>query len=255
MTSPNGPQGSPSPQYPSGQYPSGPQYPTQQTPPPQRTASNALAITALVLGIIAFVTGAAPFWGLLVGAAAVVVGIMALLRRQQKPFAIIGIVGGAIGFIASVVTTWLTIVALSAGAAVVSELATTTPTFEFDTPPAVGATPPADAAETEAPADSGESTIVYEVTGDGGPATVSYMTAEGGNASQQQDTAAALPWSTTVTVPEAGSYDYQGFTLVAMAAGDATTITCRITVDGEVVAEQTSTGAYSIASCSASSLD
>lgn len=71
-----------------------------------------LAITALVLGVIAFFIGFVPFLGLLVGLVAVILGIVALVRRQRKAFAITGIVAGAIGLLVSVAATigWFVIV-------------------------------------------------------------------------------------------------------------------------------------------------
>jgi hypothetical protein len=73
---------------------------------------------------------------------------------------------------------------------------------------------------------------------------------------QQQDTAAAVPWSKTITAEAslARAFVLTGTMNPVMdgSAPDGTTITCRITVDGEVVSEQTSTGQYSSVSCSSS---
>lgn len=66
-------------------------------------------------------------------------------------------------------------------------------------------------------------------------------------ATQQQDTYASLPWVYT------GSYrpDGLGVSVDAQDDGMVTpgTITCRITVDGRVVAQQAATGAYSGVGC------
>ena len=64
-----------------------------------------LAITALVLGILAFFNGWLPVVGMLFGTAAIIIGIIALKKRQNKVMSLIGIIGGAIGFIFSLI--WL----------------------------------------------------------------------------------------------------------------------------------------------------
>jgi len=70
-------------------------------PPPPRPAPQGLAITSLVLGIIAFVTGWIPVWGILIGLVAILLGVIALAKRQTKGMAITGIITGALGAIAS----------------------------------------------------------------------------------------------------------------------------------------------------------
>jgi len=77
----------------------------------QRT-SQGLAIAALVLGLIAFLTGWIPAWGLLIGGLAVVLGGIAVAKRQSKGMAITGIVTGAIGAVSSLL--WL-LVLISGG--------------------------------------------------------------------------------------------------------------------------------------------
>jgi hypothetical protein len=81
--------------------PSSAQQPYPYQPPGPRPAQG-LAITALVLGIVALVTGWIPGWGVLVGLAAIVFGIIALAKRQGKGMAIGGIVTGVLGLLSSV---------------------------------------------------------------------------------------------------------------------------------------------------------
>lgn len=69
-------------------------------PAPPRPAQG-LAITALVLGIIALVTAWVPAWGTVVGIVAVIFGIIALAKRQSKGMAITGLVTGGVGAIVS----------------------------------------------------------------------------------------------------------------------------------------------------------
>ena len=67
---------------------------------------NGLAIAALVVGIIAILSGWVPFWGFLAGAAAVVLGIIALKKSaNMRGMSIAGIITGGIGALWSLVIT------------------------------------------------------------------------------------------------------------------------------------------------------
>ncbi|MFZ2125995.1 MAG: DUF4190 domain-containing protein [Candidatus Microsaccharimonas sp.] len=67
---------------------------------------NGLAIAALVVGIIAILSGWVPFWGFLAGAAAVVLGIIALKKSaNMKGMSIAGIITGGVGALWSLVIT------------------------------------------------------------------------------------------------------------------------------------------------------
>src|SRR3712207_5911831 len=100
----------------------------------------------------------------------------------------------------------------------------------------------------------GEAEIVYTIESDAPTVLATYATADSNGIGQQQDTAAAVPWSKTITAEAslARSFVLSGAMnpVVDGSATDGTTITCRITVDGEVVAEQTSTGQYASVTCS-----
>ena len=78
------------------------------TPP---TPSNALAVTALIFGIISFCLGFIPFFVIPLGAVGLVLGIIALSKRQSKALAVTGIVLSCLGILASllmgVFATWL----------------------------------------------------------------------------------------------------------------------------------------------------
>lgn len=67
-----------------------------------------LAITALILGIVAFATAFIPIWSwvaLAMGIAAIVLGIFALLKHAGKGQAITGIAFGAVGLILSIIAS------------------------------------------------------------------------------------------------------------------------------------------------------
>lgn len=102
---------------------------------------------------------------------------------------------------------------------------------------------------TEAPADTGR-TVTYEVTSDAVTATsVTFTTMDDGEMGQEQATEATLPLTKEVQIGKAGAFSLDSFGVSAQAGPDATTISCKITVDGEVVAEQTSTGPYAMVMC------
>jgi hypothetical protein len=84
--------------------------------------------------------------------------------------------------------------------------------------------------------------VTYQVTGSATDASLTYENG-GGGTSQEKVT---LPWSQTVKAPESG-FLY----ISAQNEHDYGDITCTITVDGKVIKTSTSTGAYTIASCSA----
>ena len=91
-------------------------------------------------------------------------------------------------------------------------------------------------------------TVVYSITGDGTKATdITYLKINGdGTSGEEQANNAALPWSKTVT----GKGDFSEYSLVGQA-GDGNSISCEITVDGNVKAKQTSTGQFAVVTCSA----
>ncbi|NKX52950.1 DUF4190 domain-containing protein [Arthrobacter sp. E918] len=67
-----------------------------------------LAITALVLGIVAFFVAEIPVIGIvsfLLGPAAIVFGIIALRRKQRKALAVTGLVLGAVAVVVAAVVT------------------------------------------------------------------------------------------------------------------------------------------------------
>ena len=95
-------------------------------------------------------------------------------------------------------------------------------------------------AETSAPAASG---VVFEVTGSGRATSISYGT----NGGVSQANGERLPWTESVEASDG----FGVYSLTAQSNGSGE-ITCRITVDGEEIARQTSTGQYAVVSCSGS---
>lgn len=64
-----------------------------------------LAIAALIVGIVAFFIGWMPFFGFLVGMTAVVLGIIAIVKKQPKGLAVTGLVLGGLAAATSIVIT------------------------------------------------------------------------------------------------------------------------------------------------------
>ncbi len=91
---------------------------TSKTNNKKAEESKALAIVALVLGIIGIIFCWAPFFGLICCLAGVILGIVALVKKQQKGMAIAGLVCGAVGLISSILISIATgaIVSLFGGA-------------------------------------------------------------------------------------------------------------------------------------------
>jgi hypothetical protein len=92
-----------------------------------------------------------------------------------------------------------------------------------------------------APKASGKAkTIVYEIISDSDLRSVTYWDE---NSELQQLNETAAPWTLTVT---------NSSTAVIAGAGaqtNGTSVTCRVTVDGKVKDEKTSTGKYAVVNC------
>lgn len=86
-------------------------------------------------------------------------------------------------------------------------------------------------------------TVVYEVSGAESAGKITYSA--NGSAGIAQENGVALPWTTEVQF-DAGALRVATLTAQNSGSGD---ITCRITVNGEVVAELTSSGEFAVVSC------
>ncbi|QIK62920.1 hypothetical protein G7068_06685 [Leucobacter viscericola] len=68
----------------------------------EKMPNKGLALSSVIVGSIAFLIGWMPLLGLMVGAVAVVLGIVALVKKQPKAMSIIGIALGGVAAIASI---------------------------------------------------------------------------------------------------------------------------------------------------------
>ncbi len=87
-----------------------------------------------------------------------------------------------------------------------------------------------------------EVTVTYSVTGSGKSVAITYS---GRDFNTAQETAVSLPWNKNMTI------DGLSKSVVLRATNDfgGGTITCKITANGTTLAEQTSSGPFSTASC------
>jgi len=216
-------------------------------PAPKR--SNPLGLTALIVGIVAIVGCAIPivnFVSIFLGFVALVLGIIGLVQKNRaRGMAIAGSILGLLALIIGIATASFY---ASAADSISKALETSTPSAS-EAAEEPTETAPEDTASS-APA-AASRTVHYEVTSDGATLqSVTYLTLNNGQTSQQQDNQTAAPWSKDIAIEDDGLFTSSVFSLVAQAGEGATTITCKITADGKTIQESTSTGPYAVATCS-----
>jgi hypothetical protein len=93
--------------------------------------------------------------------------------------------------------------------------------------------------------------VSYEVSGQGMVPDISYSADASGNLVLVRHP--TLPWRTTVTIPvglTAGNANVESGNAVIGGPAEAPPLTCRIWVDGKLVAQRTTTDGFSDAACS-----
>lgn len=91
-----------------------------------------------------------------------------------------------------------------------------------------------------------EPTIIFEITGNGTRALITWAV-PGGSFSIGQENNARLPWS--MSFPYRSSYSSFEFGNISAQMLNGSSITCTITVNGRVTKQITSTGSFAIAMC------
>ncbi|WP_251439052.1 MmpS family transport accessory protein [Microbacterium sp. USTB-Y] len=215
---------------------------------PQKTGSG-LGIAALILGIVALVGAVIPFLNYVawvVGVVGLILGIIALVQKnRRKGVAVAGTIVSGVAIILSIVLAIVYTVAFaSAVSSAVDSAASTMPS----------SAPQPSADSTSSAPVGGESTIVYEITGTIPGATITYSTLDNGSVQSATASGQALPWTKTLTVKNDGLLDANVFSVSVVGGADSGDIGCKITVDGKVVSEQTASGQFAVASCTASNL-
>lgn len=89
-----------------------------------------------------------------------------------------------------------------------------------------------------------EAVIVYEVTGDAPSTDITYSTF-GDEMTTNNETVTTLPWKKEVTTTGIVK-DGQ---LIVTTGADGGSVTCKLTVDGEVVKTATASGVFAMATC------
>ncbi|WP_078714523.1 MmpS family transport accessory protein [Agreia bicolorata] len=221
---------------------------TQQPPPAQYQApyapgspapkqGNGLGLAALIIGILAFIGAFIPIVNYVSGVLALVglvLGVIGLFRKgRPKGLAITGTIISLIALILSIILA-------------------ITYTVGFATAIDQGIK---DVQATQSAEANVDVAVTYEIVGDSTDATVTYSTYNDGNFGTEQATGQTLPFAKDFTVKAGGQFDYQSFTLTGSNGQTGGDITCRITIDGVVAAEQTATGQYASATCSSSGFD
>lgn len=69
--------------------------------------TNGMAIAALIVGIVAFLSGWVPFWGFVAGATAVILGALSMKHKESKGLSITGLILGGLATLTSIVCTVL----------------------------------------------------------------------------------------------------------------------------------------------------
>lgn len=224
-------------------------YPAPGSPvPPGGTVEkqpNGVGLAALIVGIVAAVFAIVPllsFIAWLPAIAAIVLGIVGLVLKNRKRLT--AWLGLGLGIVAWAVAIVVSIASVAGVAGAISE-----GIESASAAPVPGATTPGGGAG-EADSSAATVKIQYQVESDGSSiSNISYATYNGGTFGSESATEATSPFVKELDIEPGGAFDVTSFTLTAISSDDASTITCRITRDGEVVAEQTSTGPYSVVTC------
>ena len=195
--------------------------------PPKR--DNPFGLAALILGVLAVAFAVFPFFTFLAplpGLAAVALGITGLVSANRtRVTAIFGVGLGVLGIVLGVIYSIGTIAVLA--------------DFFSGTS-----------------GDPDGVSLVYEVSSDAQTAAnVTYMTFDRNDSGRKPVLDAEMPWSWSEEVLMNEYYPSNTYTLTAEASDESSTITCRITLDGQIIAENTASGPGAVASCTGTTSD
>ena len=195
-------------------------------PQPPKTG-NGLGLASLIIGITSLVGAVIPIVNYVSGFVAfvgLVLGVIALfLKGRKKGTAIAGTILNALAIVLAIILAIVYTAGFASG--ISNAIATAQASATSGTP----------------------QTLVYEVTGAGTSTSIVYSTLDGANSGVEQAAAQPLPFTKELQVD---STAFQAFSVTATnGADDEGDITCRITLDGEVLAEETGTGAFGSAVC------
>jgi len=94
--------------------------------------------------------------------------------------------------------------------------------------------------------------VTYEIDAVGGSiSNVTYLTVADGKSGTSQATKVRSPFIKTIELPSS-FLDFQMFSLLGQGDESTSSISCKISVDGKVIASESSSGPFSVVSCSGS---
>ena len=203
------------------------------TPATGPKAPNGLATASLIVGIVAFVGAFIPLFNYVAGLIALVglvLGIVALvLKGRKKGAAIAGVIINSIAIMLSVALAIVYTFVFFGG--VIQTI------------------------EDQVNETGEEVSLIYQVDGTGSDVTITYTTYDDGIAGTAQSTGESLPFEEEDGIPLDGAYSYNSYTITATNGAEDGDVTCRIILDGQVLIEQSASGAYATASCTANGTD
>jgi hypothetical protein len=184
--------------------------------------------------VVNYVSGVVALVGLVLG----IVGLV--LKNRRKGLAIAGTIVSALALVLSIVFAVVYTVGFTTWA--VGEIAENVP--DSSAFPSDGTGEPQNVE------------VVYEVEGAGTDASIVYFSFSDGTDSDVQSLdGQALPWTEEFDATIGGEFDFSTFSVTATnGAEDTGPISCTITVDGKVVAEDDSEGEFGTVTCLASNV-
>jgi hypothetical protein len=207
----------------------------EPTGPRERKAFSGVGLAALVVGVLSLIGSVIPLLNYVSGFLAIVgivLGIIGLiLRDRPRGMALGGLVLSVVALVLSIVLAiayTVGIASLIGGA--VEEAREQARTAE----PADPATPTPGATDGIA--------VDYELTGSAPSVLATWSSVTTDDIDYESEAAQALPFTRQTVLPADVTPRDGGLTLSGMADADEGDLTCRITVGGVVVAEETAAG-------------
>lgn len=183
---------------------------------------NGLGVASLIVGIIGLVLCCIPFaayGGLVLVVIGLILGIIGLIMKHRaKGTAIAGTIISGVGLIIGIVMAIVT-------AGIVAGLGAAVTNLNEQL--------------------NAEHTVVYEVTGTVGTASVSFNVPDGDSSVSESNTETPIPFTKTFT--STGAFNL--YSVSASAMVDGAELVCKITVDGVVVKEDRASGSVQLVTC------
>ncbi|MFS4504921.1 MmpS family transport accessory protein [Clavibacter sp. Sh2141] len=209
----------------------------EPTGPRERKTTNPVGLAALIVGIVALVGSVIPlvnYGSGFVAFVGIVLGIIGLvLADRPKGTALGGLVVSVVALVLSV----LLAIAYTVG------IATLIGTAVEDSQTTSGAESQDDAIV------AGDVTVTYELSGTLPAVDAAYTSLVDDALITEEVTGQPLPFSAEAVLPSGTDYEDERLILVGTGGADAGDLTCRILVDGDLLVEQTASGAGARAAC------